>query len=154
MIGLDTNVLARFLVRDDEEQHQRTIALLTRGPDEGEAFFIGDVVLAELVWVLQSSYRLSRSEIAAALRALLEAEHLHFESMDRCLRALRRYRAGKGGFADYLIAERSADAGCATLATFDAGLLHVHHRSSEEPPVDGQTGNATPSRRARPPSGV
>ena len=123
MIGLDTNILVRLLVRDDEEQHRRTVELLARGTGEGEAFFVGDVVLAEVVWVLQARYRLARSEIVRALRALLEAEHVVFESTDRCLRALRRYEAGRGGFADYLIAERALDAGCANLATFDQTLL-------------------------------
>ena len=123
MIGLDTNVLVRLLVRDDEEQHVRTVSLMRRGPDEGERFFVGDVVLAEVVWVLQGRYRLARVEVAGALRALLEAEHLVFESTDRCLRALRRYEAGRGGFADYLITERASDAGCSNLATFDQAIL-------------------------------
>ncbi len=123
MIGLDTNVLVRFLIRDDESQHLRTVALLRRGADEGQTFFVGDVVLAEVVWVLQGRYRVAREEIAGALRGLLEAEHLTFESTDRCLRALRRFEAGRGGFADYLIAERAADAGCTSLATFDEALL-------------------------------
>ena len=123
MIGLDTNILVRLLVRDDEEQHRRTVALLERGTGAGETFFVGDVVLAEVVWVLQARYRLARPEIVGALRALLEAEQVVFESTDRCLRALRRFEAGRGGFADYLIAERASDAGCASLATFDQALL-------------------------------
>ena len=123
MIGLDTNVLVRFLVKDDEEQHMRTVRLLRRAAEEGEALFVGDVVLAEVVWVLQVRYGLGRAEIASTVRALLEAEHLAFESTDRCLRALRRLEAGRGGFADYLIAERASDEGCANLATFDQALL-------------------------------
>ena len=123
MIALDTNVLVRFLARDDGGQHQRALALLGRGATDGETFFIGDVVLAEVVWVLQSRYRLGRMPIADTVRALLEAEHLAFESADRCLRALRRYTEGKGGFADYLIAERARDEGCSTLVTFDQDLL-------------------------------
>jgi len=123
LIGLDTNILVRLLVRDDEDQHHRTVALLGRGTGEGETFFVGDVVLAEMVWVLQARYRLPRPEIVGALRALLEAEHVVFESTDRCLRALGRFEAGRGGFADYLIAERASDAGGASLATFDQALL-------------------------------
>ncbi len=123
MIALDTNVLVRFLAKDDEEQHRRAVTRLARGPQAGETFFIGDVVLAEVVWVLQSRYRLGRAAIADAVRALLEAEHLTFESADRCLRAVRRYAAGKGGFADYLIAERARDAGCTQVVTFDQDLL-------------------------------
>ncbi len=123
MIGLDTNVLVRLLVEDDEDQHARVVALLKRGIAEGRAFFVGDVVLAEVVWVLQGRYRLPRVEVEGALRALFEAEHLRFESTDRCLRALRRFQTGAGGFADYLIAERAADGGCESLATFDRALL-------------------------------
>lgn len=123
MIALDTNVIVRFLVADDPAQSARAARLLRLGPDAGEVFFIGDVVLAEVVWVLQSRYRRSRQDIAAALRALLEAQHLKFESTDRFLRALRRYQAGQGGFADYLIAERARDEGCTVVATFDRALV-------------------------------
>lgn len=123
MIGLDTHVIVRFLVKDDEEQHAPTVRLLRRAAEEGEALFVGDVVLAEVVWVLQARYGLRREEIANTVRALLEAGHLAFESTDRCLRALRRFEGGRGGFADYLIAERASDEGCLGLATFDQALL-------------------------------
>ncbi len=122
MIAPDTNVLVRFLVRDDIEQHRRAAALLRAGPDGGETFFVADVVLAEIVWVLGSRYRLGRSAIADAVHALLEAEHLVFESTERCYRALRRYQQGPGGMADYLIVETARDAGCDHLATFDRAL--------------------------------
>lgn len=122
MIGLDTNVLVRLLVEDDADQHAQVVALLQGGVEEGHAFFVGDVVLAEVVGVLQGRYRLSRTDVGGALAALFEAEHLTFESADRCLRALRRFQAGGGGFADYLIAERAKDGGCESLATFDRAL--------------------------------
>lgn len=123
MIALDTNVLVRFLAADDVGQHQRGVALFRRGIARGETYFVGDVVVAELTWVLRASYRFERAQIAAALRALLEAEHLVFESTDRLRRALVRYQGGVAGFADYLIDERGRDAGCATLVTFDRALL-------------------------------
>jgi len=122
VIGLDTNVLIRFLVEDDAEQHRRTVDLVRTGLDAGETFFIGDVVLAELVWVLRSAYRFTREEIAPVLRALFEAEHLQFESVDRGLRALRRYQEGRGDFPDFLIVERARDAGCSSVASFDRQL--------------------------------
>jgi predicted nucleic-acid-binding protein len=81
------------------------------------------VVLAEITWVLHRCYGYHRSEIANALRALLEAEHLAFQSTERCLRALHRYETGRGGLADYLIAESGRDAGCRSMATFDEALL-------------------------------
>lgn len=123
MIGLDTNILVRFLVRDDREQHDRVCRLLQRGADEGESFFIPDVVLAELTWVLKARYRFEDAEIGAAIRALSSAESLEFESLDRLMRALSRFEHGGGGLADYLIAERCREAACGSVATFDRALL-------------------------------
>ena len=122
MIGLDTNVLVRFLVRDDEDQHRRAVELLRRGADEGGTFFVGEIVLAEVVWVLASRYHCGRDEIGSVVRQLTEVQELVFESTDRVVRALRSFERGKGGFADYLIAERARDAGCSSVATFDKAL--------------------------------
>ncbi len=123
MIALDTNVLVRFLVKDDEDQHRRAVALLREGLADGETFFVPDVVLAEVVWVLSARYRFIRTEISVAMGSLLSAEGLDFESAERCYRALARFDAGRGGFADYLISERATDAGCEVTATFDRMLL-------------------------------
>ena len=97
--------------------------MLRDGLSSGKEFFVSYVVLAEIAWVLGSCYECDRTEIGTALRALLEAQHLIFESTERCLRALRRYEAGRGGLADYLIAEQGRDAGCSAMATFDKALL-------------------------------
>lgn len=123
MIGLDTNVLVRFLVRDDEAQHRAAVDLLSRGVTAGERFFIGEVVLAETTWVLGSRYRCSREELAAVIRQLVAAEELDFESADRVVRALHAFEQGAAGFADYLIGERARDAGCHEVYTFDQKLL-------------------------------
>jgi predicted nucleic-acid-binding protein len=123
VIGLDTNLLVRFLVRDDEQQHLAVVAALRRGAEAGETFFVGDVVLAEVCWVLASRYRCGREELAAVVRQLTEAEELVFESTERVVRALRAYQHGKGGFADYLTASRAEEAGCSTVLTFDRALL-------------------------------
>ena len=123
MIGLDTNILVRFLVRDDEAQHAAVVAALRRGAEAGETFFVGDVVLAEVCWVLSSRYHCGREELAAVVRQLTEAEELVFESTERVVRALRAYQHGKGGFADYLIESRAQDAGCSRVLTFDRALL-------------------------------
>jgi len=123
MIGLDTNVLVRFLVRDDLEQHEQACGLLRRGVEQGEVFFVPDVVLAEVAWVLRARYRFENAEIGGALRGLASAESLEFESLDRLMRALSRLAQGPGCFADYLIAERCKEAGCGSVATFDRALL-------------------------------
>lgn len=123
MIGLDTNVLVRFLVQDDPAQHQRVVGFVRDALARGEVLFVGDVVLAETVWVLSSAFGCTRDEIAATVRALIEAEGLQLESSQRVLRALARFQQGKGGFTDYLLAMRAIDAGCTEVITFDAALL-------------------------------
>jgi predicted nucleic-acid-binding protein len=133
MIALDTNLVVRLLVQDQAEQARRVDRLLARGED-GEVFFLSDVVLAELAWVLHATYRIKKREIVRVFRELFEAEHLAFESSDRCWRAVRRYESGSGGLADYLIAERARDAGCELVATFDESLLAED--GFEAPPIN------------------
>lgn len=123
MIALDTNVLVRFLVEDDAVQTEQAKALLQQGITEGTTFYVPDVVLCEIVWVLNKSYRVSRREIVAHLRKLLHASHLMFASSERLAKALAAYGRGKGDFADYLIREDARGAGCEAVATFDRALL-------------------------------
>ena len=123
MINLDTNVLVRFLVRDDAEQTERARALVVRAVETGRACFVSDIVLCELVWVLTRAYRLPRHEIVPRLRALLVADHTAFSSRDRVWRALDAFETRGGDFADYLLHETGLGAGCTETATFDAALL-------------------------------
>ena len=86
MIALDTNVLVRLLTRDHEEQALRVKALFDSHEGEDGVFFVSDIVLAELCWILERSYRHSRSEIDAALsvnRSLsLESSHVVEEALE------------------------------------------------------------------------
>jgi len=122
VIALDTNVLVRFLVEDDPKQNARARALVKRLIDADDAAFVSDVVLCELVWVLARSYRIPRGPIADHLQTLLRARHFSFLSTDALHRALAAFRSGKGDFADYLIREHAAAAGCDGVATFDQVL--------------------------------
>jgi predicted nucleic-acid-binding protein len=123
VIALDTNVLVRFVVEDDPAQTERARACLQRIVDAGSTAFVPDIVLCEIVWVLESSYKLRRPEIVRALSKLLRASHLAFLSPDPLARALEAYEAGRGGFADYLIREQAKAYGCEAVATFDGDLL-------------------------------
>jgi predicted nucleic-acid-binding protein len=126
VIALDTNVLVRFLIEDDEEQSARAAALIRRIVDSEERLFVPELVVCETVWVLAGAYRFQRGEIAALLTDLLSARELEPGGADRLWRALRAYRAGRGDFADYLISEQARDAGFDTVATFDRKLLKDH----------------------------
>jgi predicted nucleic-acid-binding protein len=123
MTALDTNILVRYLVRDDEKQARKAQALVDQLDADDERAYVSDVVLCEIVWVLTRSYGFERSQIALALKQVAGAKQLRFDSVDHVLRALAAYERGKGDFADYLIREHAKAAGCDTIVTFDKRLL-------------------------------
>lgn len=122
MTALDTNVLVRFLVEDDPKQSARAAALVKRAVRDQEPLFLGQIVVCETVWVLETAYGFDRTRIAQVLGELLRARHLVVEEAEQVRRALDRYTAAKGDVADYLIAERAHTAGFAKVATFDRDL--------------------------------
>lgn len=123
MIALDTNVVVRYLMMDEPDQGRRAAALIDRAVATGEPMYLSLVVLCEVTWVLRGAYRLEKSELVTAISGLMRSAQLELEGADIASRALRRYRSGAADFADYVIAERAAAAGCTTLATFDRKLL-------------------------------
>lgn len=123
MIGLDTNVLVRFLVEDDPEQSRLAGDLIDAASARGRSMFIADIVMCETVWVLSAAYGFRRVEIADVLDRLLRARSMVFESSDRLASALGSYRKGQGDFADYLIQRQAHAHGAEALVTFDKALL-------------------------------
>lgn len=123
MIAFDTNVLVRLLVADDPKQAGRVRARVARLDEADERAYVSDIVVCELVWVLRTAYGFDREPIAHALRQLFSAKQLSFDAADRLARALDAYEAGAGDFADYLIREHAAAAGCDAVLTFDKKVL-------------------------------
>jgi predicted nucleic-acid-binding protein len=118
VIGLDTNVLVRFLTQDDAVQSAAASHLIeSLTPDEPGV--VTSVALAEIVWVLEDSYDVSRSAVAEIIERLLQTPILIVENAEIAWRALAGYRTGAADFADYLIARRCAALGCETVYTFD-----------------------------------
>lgn len=118
MTGLDTNVIVRFLMKDDADQ----AALATKAFAElttAAPGFVGREVLVELVWVLQKIYRLPRRDIADAIEGLLGAREIVVESADQVAVAVDRLRRGGPGFADQMIALAGQGFGCGKTVTFD-----------------------------------
>lgn len=123
MIALDTNVLVRFLVEDDADQMERARQLLQKAVESNTSCYVSDVVMCELVWVLERSYKFRRLEISQALGRLLRARHLLFSSSEQLARSLGVFEEGGGDFADYVIREHARAGGCEAVATFDGDLL-------------------------------
>lgn len=119
MIGIDTNVVVRYLAQDDDRQSPIATRLFSKLTRENPGF-ISSVVLAEVSWVLSRLYRMSRSALSETIEGLLRSTELRFENAGPAWRALGRYRAGRSvDFADALIAETSALAGVDEIVTFD-----------------------------------
>ncbi len=118
MIGLDTNVLVRYIMQDDAKQSARA-AKLVESLTGDEPGFVTLVSVVELVWVLSSCYDLTREQLAQALEALLRAKQLVVDRAEHIARALRVFTAGSADFADCLIERTAANAGCTKTMTFD-----------------------------------
>ena len=118
MIGLDTNVLVRFLTQDDSVQGPQARALIA-SLTEAAPGFIAREVMVETVWVLERAYGLPRDRISGALAGLLEARELVVEVAERVAVALDRYGKGGAGFADQMIALAGVAVGCSMTVTFD-----------------------------------
>ena len=118
MIGLDTNVLVRYIMQDDARQAAKANKLM-ESLTAREPGFIALVSVVELVWVLSSAYDLKRSRIVQALDLMLRSTQLVVDQAEQVLRALRAYDAGKADFADCLIERTAVAAGCVRTMTFD-----------------------------------
>jgi predicted nucleic-acid-binding protein len=129
MIALDTNVLVRLITRDDPEQVRGADALLSVSD---ETFFLADIVLAELSWVLARGYGFSRLEIAEVLAALLDRLDVIFEDEERVRIAVRQYLDGLD-LADGLILGTAKAMGCTALASFDEAFGRVDPKFVRQP---------------------
>ncbi len=119
MIGLDTNVVVRYLTQDDTKQSPIATRLMEKTLSTEEPGFISLVVLAEVVWVLVSLYSVDRAGVAEVVGGLLTTEQLRVESSELVWHAKRRYEQSKADFSDALIAECAVAAGCKRYVTFD-----------------------------------
>jgi predicted nucleic-acid-binding protein len=119
MIGLDTNLLLRWIVIDDDGQSARAEAFIDRTCSAAAPGFINRIVLCEFIWTLDRSYGYARAKIANAVDALLKNGALLVEDADHVEEVLPHYVAGRAGFADLLIAKINRARGCEATATFD-----------------------------------
>lgn len=125
MLGIDTNVLVRFLVRDDERQYEKVQRLIAREIRNGEPLLVSQLVLIETEWVLRSRYKLGKSEILRALSGLLESTDLSVEDEASVEQALFLWQDSSTQFADCLIGTRHLGLGCRATASFDARALRL-----------------------------
>jgi predicted nucleic-acid-binding protein len=120
MIGLDTNVLVRYIMQDDLKQSPLATRLVESRSVESRGF-VALVSVVELFWVMSSAYELDRSQLIAALEGLLRTKELVVERAEIVWKALRIFQTANVDFADCLIERSAAAAGCERTMTFDRG---------------------------------
>ena len=119
MIGLDTNVLLRYLVQDDPAQSRRATEIIERRLTEQNPGFVSIVSIVEIVWVLGSLYGRTRWQIAQHIEMILAADTLEVQNEQEVYQAVVALRSGAGTFEDALIGSIGIWRGCSATLTFD-----------------------------------
>jgi predicted nucleic-acid-binding protein len=119
MIGLDTNILVRYLTQDDPLQSPKAAEILERRLTEETPGFVSIVAMVEIVWVLDRAYGLPAHKVAAAVERMLQTDVLVIENEQEVFTAMIALKEGQGSFADSVIAALGVRAGCSCTLTFD-----------------------------------
>jgi predicted nucleic-acid-binding protein len=119
LIGLDTNVLVRYLVQDDPAQSKLATKFIEKNCTDSEPGIIGHIVLCELSWVLESNYQQSRDQIANVIEQILQVSQLAIPNTEIIWRALSDYRNSNADFSDLLLSRINQATGCEYTLTFD-----------------------------------
>jgi predicted nucleic-acid-binding protein len=125
MIGLDTNILVRYLTQDDPTQSPKAREIIERRLTEENPGFVSIVVMVETVWVLERAYGLTTDEIIGVVERMLQTDVLIVENEQEVFTAMIALKEGKGSFADAVIAGLGARRGCSCMLTFDRKALRL-----------------------------
>lgn len=119
MMGVDTNVLVRYLTQDDPVQSKIANRWIDQIIASGEYLFINHLVLCELVWVLSRAYKFDKNQISKTIETLLFVKQFEFEDKNVVLRVLDLFKENQADFSDALIAQKNIMQSCTTTVTFD-----------------------------------
>lgn len=119
MIGIDTNVLVRQIIQDDEAQGELASYLIENHCSPANPGYLSLIVLCELVWVLGTAYGYSRKQISLVLRQVLITDCFETENHAIAWQALYDYNECNADYSDYLIARLNEQQGAKTTYTFD-----------------------------------
>jgi predicted nucleic-acid-binding protein len=118
MIGLDTNVLVRYIMQDDAKQAPQATRFVESLSAEAPGY-LPLVAVVELAWVLSSAYDLDRAQLVEVFEGVLRTKELVIERAEVVWKALRAFQSANADFADCLITHSAASAGCDKTMTFD-----------------------------------
>lgn len=122
MIGLDTNVLVRYLTQDEPRQSAAASQLIENHCSPSTPGHISQIVLCELIWVLGRAYGYEKPQLIHLLEQLLITAELDIEGEELAWKALTVWRDGPADFSDYLLTLSNHAAGCERTYSFDSRL--------------------------------
>lgn len=125
MIGLDTNIVVRYLAQDDVQQCKKVNRLIENELNSERKGYISLITLVEVVWVLETCYDQKKAELIAVIEGLLATKQFSIQRADIAYLALKAYRNGSGDFSDALIVAIALDAGCEKVLTFDKKAISL-----------------------------
>ena len=119
MIGLDTNVVIRYLVQDDKKQSAAATHFIENSLTTDAPGYINHVTLCEIIWVLQRCYGVKKPQVREIIQALLGTKQLIVENVEVTWKALRTFDVKNADFCDALIGQANIHSGCEHTVTFD-----------------------------------
>lgn len=119
MIGIDTNVLVRYLTQDDPAQSKKAGSVIEQALEEDDGVFINHIVLCEMLWVLDRAYGFPRATLADVMDKILQGKQFEIEDKHAAWQALLDFKSSKADYADCLIGIKNRQAGCTTTLTLD-----------------------------------
>jgi predicted nucleic-acid-binding protein len=122
---IDTNILLRLFLNDDEAQVETVEKLLMKGFREKKKFFVSDLAVAEIVWVMEKQYLLPPQVIAVYLRSALDDEKFNFENQERLLAGLSFYELHEVDFIDAYQAALVQEKGLEAVVSFDKDFSYL-----------------------------
>jgi len=125
MIGLDTNILVRYLAQDDPSQSAQAREVIEQRLTVEDPGFVSIVAMVETVWVLEGAYKLTPLEIARAVERILQTDVLVVENEQEVFTAMIAVKKGQGSFADAVHTALGTRRGCCRTLTFDQKALRL-----------------------------
>ena len=127
MKALDTNVLVRFLVKDDERQSKIVYRAFKQAETDHDTFFVPLLVVLETLWVLESVYNIARNDILDSIDEVLLMPILKLEAQATIQRFIFLARENIIDLSDILIACSAKLSGCQSILTFDKEASGSEH---------------------------
>ncbi|MFZ0243052.1 MAG: type II toxin-antitoxin system VapC family toxin [Desulfobacterales bacterium] len=122
MNGLDTNVLIRYITQDDGPQAAQAEKAIENARSRNEKLLIQPMVLCEMIWVLDSAYGMTKSQVLSAIELVMRTAQFKIVDKDMCWKALADFSQKNGDFADYYIGRTNMRDGSGVTLTFDKAL--------------------------------